>query len=161
MITYPVPSPTGIASQTTTKFHPRRVVVGVDEDPASGEALRLAFAEAAYRGADVHALHVWTAASKWGDPNLREIDKPAGDYALNKLNQVVNAVVRERAAMGEPAVAVLTEVVEGSASTELSNAARGAALLVMGKRHHNRLLGSVSQACINHPPCTVMIVPAP
>ncbi|MEJ7705139.1 MAG: hypothetical protein WKF47_16490 [Geodermatophilaceae bacterium] len=31
---------------------------------------------------------------------------------------------------------------------------------MLGARHHNRLLGSVSQMCTSHPPCPVVVVPA-
>ena len=158
MRTYPYQSST-VDHTPQAERRSRTVVVGINEDPASRQALRIAFAEAALRGGDLHALHVWRASSPWGDPDLQEADKPAGDYALKMVTQTVNEVVRERAIAGEPPVAVLTEVVEGSPWGELSKAAQGAAMLVVGQRHHSRVLGSVSQACVNHPPCTVVIVP--
>jgi nucleotide-binding universal stress UspA family protein len=44
---------------------------------------------------------------------------------------------------------------------EISRATHGAALLVLGARHHGWLVGSVSKATVAHPPCPVVVVPAP
>lgn len=71
----------------------------------------------------------------------------------------VDSAQAERAAAGEPLVSVSIEVLEGDAATTPTYAARDAALLVLGTRHHNRLLGSVSQVCVNRPPCAVVVVP--
>jgi len=49
---------------------------------------------------------------------------------------------------------------EGASAATLTAAARGAALLVLDARHHNRLLGSVSEACISHASCPIAVVPA-
>jgi len=69
-------------------------------------------------------------------------------------------VLAERAATGEPSVAITAQVMEGASAATLTAAARGAALLVLGARHHNRLLGSVSEACISHASCPIAVVPA-
>lgn len=133
----------------------------MDDDPVSVAALRFAATEAAYRGGDVLAVHVWHYPNTWGYPMVWPEETSPGTYILNELQKTVDAAIAERAEAGEPAVPIIAEVLEGVNAFALSAAAHGAALLVLGARHHNRLLGSVSQACTNHPPCPVVVVPAP
>ena len=141
-----------------------RVVVGMDDDPASVAALRFAAVEAAYRGGDVVALHVFHYPSIWGVfPVWPEEGQPAG-YLSEQLRATVDAVLAEREAAGEPAVEITAMVVEGVNVDELRRAAAGVALLVLGARHHNRILGSVSSMVLSHsadgPACPVVVVPA-
>lgn len=141
-----------------------RVVVGMDDDPASMAALRFAAVEAAYRGGDVVALHVFHYPSIWGVfPVWPEEGQPAG-YLCEQLQATVDAVLAERAAAGEPAVEITAMVVEGVDVDELRRAAAGVALLVLGARHHSRILGSVSSMMLSHsadgPACPVVVVPA-
>lgn len=138
-----------------------RVVVGMDDDPVSVTALRFAAREAAYRHGDVLAVHVWHYPTTWGYPIAWTAEDDLGSYILAGLQKAVQTVQAERAVADEPAVSIVTEVRQGMYSDQLLAAAHGAALLVLGARHHNRLLGSVSQACINHPPCAVVVVPVP
>jgi len=53
-------------------------------------------------------------------------------------------------------------VVEGHAAPVLLEAARGASLLVVGSRGHGEftgmLLGSVSEHCVTHARCPVVVV---
>jgi len=53
-------------------------------------------------------------------------------------------------------------VVQGGAGQVLVDAAEGAELLVVGCRGHGglaeALLGSVSQHCVHHAPCPVVII---
>ena len=141
-----------------------RVVVGMDDDPASVAALRFAAVEAAYRGGDVVALHVFHYPSIWGVfPVWPEEGQPAG-YLGVQLQATVDAVLAERVAAGEPAVEITAMVVEGVNVDELRRAAAGVALLVLGARHHSRILGSVSSMVLSHsadgPVCPVVVVPA-
>jgi nucleotide-binding universal stress UspA family protein len=57
---------------------------------------------------------------------------------------------------------VTTEAVEGQAAAVLLHAARDADLLVVGSRglggFRGLLLGSVSQQCVDHAPCPVVVV---
>ncbi len=53
-------------------------------------------------------------------------------------------------------------VVEGNPAQVLLDAADGADLLVLGSRGHagftEALLGSVSQHCVHHAPCPVVVI---
>jgi nucleotide-binding universal stress UspA family protein len=53
-------------------------------------------------------------------------------------------------------------VAEGSAAQVLLDTAKGADLLVVGSRGHGEivgaLLGSVSQHCVHHAPCPVVVI---
>lgn len=136
-----------------------RVVVGMDDSPGALAALRYAAIEAAYRGGDVLAMHVWQYPTSWGFAGAWTGDYDPGAYLSDALAKTVAELQAERMAAGEPAVRIVTRVEEGFSSGALITAATGSALLVMGARHHNRLLGSVSQACINHAPCPIVLVP--
>ncbi|MGI8626842.1 MAG: universal stress protein [Geodermatophilaceae bacterium] len=151
-------SPTSLPADSVDGHH--RVVVGMDDDAASVAALRFAAREAAYRGGDVLAINVWHYPYTWGLPTVWPEEANPSGYIMSQLQQIVDDTLTERTAAGEPVVPITVEVVEGDAATVLNSAARGVALLVLGARHHNRLLGSVSQACTNHPPCPVVVVPA-
>ena len=146
----------------------RRVVVGVDGDPAGLAALRFAATEAAHRGGDVLAVHVWhhptswgISATTWGYAGIRLPDGEPARHILAALQASVELVLAERAAAGQPVVAITAEVVEGVDARTLRATARGAALLVLGARHHARLLGSVSHAVLAGAPCPVAVVPPP
>ena len=136
-----------------------RVIVGIDEHPASMSALRFAATEAAFRGGEVLAIHVWRRSGPWGRPDVRPVGGPDDEHARDRLNETVGTLLRERELHDEPLVRIVTEVVRGDAGAELTQAATGAAMLVLGQRHHSRILGSVSQASINGAPCVVVIVP--
>jgi len=62
-------------------------------------------------------------------------------------------------------VPIATEVLEGNAAVQLAEAARDADLLVVGSRGHGQVhhavLGSVSEGCIRHAICPVVVLPVP
>jgi nucleotide-binding universal stress UspA family protein len=64
-----------------------------------------------------------------------------------------------------PPVKIISKVVRGNAAKVLLEAARGAELLVVGSRGHGSLaaalLGSVSQQCVQHATCPVVVVRDP
>lgn len=132
----------------------------MDDDAVSVDALRFAAREAAYRGGDVLAVHVWHYPNAWGYPMVWPDETSPGDYILTELRKTVADVQTERSLAGEPEVPISAEVVEGVAAFALNALAAHAGLLVLGTRHHNRFLGSMSQACINHPVCPIVLVPS-
>jgi nucleotide-binding universal stress UspA family protein len=79
------------------------------------------------------------------------------------MGKVLDDTIAEVAAQLERPVTVLARVVEGHPTQVLLDAATGAELLVVGSRGHSTfaglLLGSVSQHCVQHTPCPVVVVP--
>lgn len=141
----------------------RRIVVGVDGSPGSKAALRWAITQARLTGAQVAAITAWQDPVRlgytYGAPAMFEADT---------FQTIAEKVVGETAAEvadepGEPAD-VSTQVVQGHPAKVLVDAAAGAGLLVVGNRGHGAfagmLLGSVSQHCVQHSPCPVVVVPA-
>jgi nucleotide-binding universal stress UspA family protein len=138
-----------------------RIVAAVDGSPSSMSALRWAIGQAALTGASVEAVIAWhypvTAGGLgWG---------PAGmatgfDFKENAKQVLAGAISATR----EPgsAVPVHAFVVEGEAAPVLLDACDGADLLVVGSRGHGgftgALLGSVSQHCVHHARCPVVVI---
>lgn len=139
------------------------IVVGVDGSPESKEALRWAIEEAQLRQATLRAVHAWTYPAMFAGAYV-----PPEMVDANRLSQdareALDAAVAEVA--GDDPHAYIERVVEhGPPAQVLVEAARDAALLVVGSRGHGGftglLLGSVSQQCAHHAPCAVVIVREP
>ena len=150
------------------------VVVGVDGSAGAREALRWALAEGRLRNAPVRAVHAWTfgyiGGSIEGDPYLGD---PLGWYTtalgvdLSDLHRAAEDLLeRALADVGEDAeVEIERQVVQGAAAEVLVAAAAPGDLLVVGSRGHGDfaglLLGSVSQKCVHHASCPVVVLHAP
>jgi nucleotide-binding universal stress UspA family protein len=138
-----------------------RIVAGVDGSPSSLAALRWAVRQAVLTGGVVEAIMAWqypvvAAGYGWApaamvdDGNYQEIsEKVLAEATSDGIDPGDQALVRPR-------------VVEGNASRVLLDAAADADLLVVGSRGHGgfteALLGSVSQNCVHHARCPVVIV---
>ncbi|MBY8889076.1 universal stress protein [Streptomyces sp. PTM05] len=135
-----------------------RIVVGADGSAASRAALAWAVGQARLTGASVEAVIAWEypagVYAGWSAP-LPDVD--FGELAAKTLSELVATV-----AAGEPSVEVRQTVVADNASRALLDTARGADLLVVGNRGHGgfteALLGSVSQHCVQHADCPVVVV---
>ncbi|WP_067903203.1 universal stress protein [Nocardia vaccinii] len=136
------------------------VVVGLDCGPAGEPALAVAFEEAAERRAELVAVHVWD-------------DMNFGRYAgeSNALFPVPNVEVREEALVAErlagwqekyPEVLINHRIYPTDAAATLLAWSRSARLVVSGSRGRGRLasilLGSTSNALVQHAQCPVMVV---
>ena len=150
------------------------IVVGVDGSSGAREALRWALAEGRLRNAPVRAVHAWTfpyigsrveGYSYW--------EGALGPYAslgvdLTDLRSAAEDLLeRSLADVGDEIKGVEIErlVVQGAAAALLVSAVAPGDLLVVGSRGHGGfvglLLGSVSQQCVDHAPCPVVVVHAP
>jgi nucleotide-binding universal stress UspA family protein len=80
-----------------------------------------------------------------------------GADARRVLNDTIAATLGD-----SPSIEVTTMVIEGLASPTLLEVAAGATLLVVGSRGHGAflgtVLGSVSEHCVRHAPCPVVVV---
>jgi nucleotide-binding universal stress UspA family protein len=135
-----------------------RIVVGVDGSDASKDALAWAARQANLTGARVEAVTTWfipPVAYEGAVPLPTTFDlAPA---ASSMLDEVVGKVL-----VDHPGLEVSRVVIEGPPARRLLEAAAGAELLVVGSRGHGAfagmLLGSVSEHCVSHAPCPVVVV---
>jgi nucleotide-binding universal stress UspA family protein len=139
---------------------PGRIVVGVDGSPSSRAALAWAVDQAGLTGASVEAVIAWHypvmfGSTPFGPGPLENAD--FGEWAASVLNHTIKETVDP----GAP-VKVSATVREGNPAQVLLELGVGADLLVVGSRGHGgfaeALLGSVSQACVHHAQCPVVIV---
>jgi nucleotide-binding universal stress UspA family protein len=152
-----------VADQVTTSEH--RIVVGVDSSEGSKAALRWAIAQARRTGATVDAVSAWQDPVQTGYlygylPTAVE-SQGYVEIAQKVLDDTVSEMTDEA---GSP-VTVQARVIQGHPALVLPEAAIGAELLVVGSRGRGAfagmLLGSVSQHCVQHPTCPVVVIPAP
>lgn len=133
------------------------VVVGVDGSQIGAAALDFAFEEAALRGATLRAVHAWTWFEAGGGFFPRPGDADDEQARARVLKEAL-AGPRER----YPDLEVIEEVVRGHPAEVLKQASDGADLLVVGSRGRGTLagllLGSVSQAMLQHATCPVAVV---
>ncbi|GAA1072952.1 universal stress protein [Kitasatospora arboriphila] len=138
----------------------RRIVVGVDGSPASVDALRWAVGQARAQGAVVEALTAWEYPAPTGWTVPVTVDQDLAGMARKTLDESIAA-----AAGAVESVEVRAVVAQGGAVQCLLDAARGAELLVVGSRglggFTGALLGSVSQHCVQHAPCPVVVMRHP
>jgi nucleotide-binding universal stress UspA family protein len=138
------------------------IVVGVDGSDESRSALCWAVDEARLRGARLRVVHAWYAypALVEGVPVVAADWEALGDSADTFLQSFIEETVGKPEGVQIEAAAV--HRTDGTAAEALVQAAREAQLLVVGSRGHGGfaglLLGSVSQQCVHHAPCPVVVV---
>ena len=130
-----------------------RVIVGVDGSESAKEALRWAAEYAAALGSPLEALTVWDMPITFGwVASLEEDDPEKG--ALHALEALVRDVLGDSAS-------VTTKVERGHPAFVLVEASQRAGLLVVGSRGRGgfsgMLIGSVSQYCVQHASCPVVV----
>jgi nucleotide-binding universal stress UspA family protein len=144
------------------------IVVGVDGSDPSNDALRWGLAEARLRGTELHAVRAWeypfvppTVDPFPGGP-MPEGMAPVDTNQLRSSYEAGLAEMVRDVAGGEPGVDVVLRLLEGHPVEVLVEESRTAELVVLGSRGHGGftglLLGSVSQACVHHSHCPVVIV---
>jgi nucleotide-binding universal stress UspA family protein len=134
-----------------------RIVVGVDGSSWSREALRWAVRQAALTGSVVDAVIACHDRASYAGYAWLIADTFDADLAAKTLSEAVDSTIA-----ADSTVTVRQRAMEGHAARVLLDAAHGAGLLVMGSRGRGgfsgMLLGSVSQHCVQHSPCPVVIV---
>lgn len=144
---------------------PVRAVIGVDGSPASLAALRWAIDwVAGAGGGTVDAIHTWSmpyAYAPMGGGMLMLEPESMENAAKEELSSALEGI-DTRAGDG---VELRPQVVEGPAAPSLLELAKGADLLALGTRGRGGfaglVLGSVSQQCLHHATCPVVVVPDP
>ncbi|HUL28286.1 MAG TPA: universal stress protein [Streptosporangiaceae bacterium] len=137
-----------------------RIVVGVDESPASLAALRWAAREAGLRSARLQVVRAWERARWRLAPYASHVCLPPGrdedrDAAGARLESAV------RATLGPASlIPVTVEMAEGLATQVLLDRAAGAELLVLGgvASTGRDAIGPVARDCLRHPPCPIVVV---
>jgi nucleotide-binding universal stress UspA family protein len=147
------------------------VVVGVDGSAGAKVALRWALGEARLRNSPLRAVHALPfgdsveAYPYWGGwissytslgVDLNDLYRAAEDL----LERAIVDVATEA-----EGVEIERQVIQGPAADVLVQAASPRDLLVVGSRGHGGftglLLGSVSQQCVHHAQCPVVVVHTP
>ncbi|MBP2366080.1 universal stress protein [Pseudonocardia parietis] len=136
---------------------PPRVVVGVDDTASGREAVGFAFRAARQRGVPLVAVRAWAPdrpadlEGASGSPVLAEA------FARRTLERVLDHLHGDF-----PDVPVHALVAQGEPAQALATRTEGAAMAVVGSRGlgHLRgtLLGSVSQAVLQHTRCPLAVV---
>jgi len=138
-----------------------RIVVGADGSPSSLSALRWAIRQAGLTGAAVDAVIAWqypASASGYGW-TMAGMDQ---NYDFSAAaEKIVTDAISNTLDPGSD-VRVRPHVVEGMPAQVLLDASAAADLLVVGSRGHGgfteALLGSVSQHCVHHARCPVVVI---
>ncbi len=148
-----------MSTESGTTGH--RIVVGVDGSESSRAALSWAVHQAGLTGATVEAVIAWHYPVVAGGMPFAPVAMLEGSdltgYAARTLQDTITAAV-------DPAspVKISSTVRQGNAARILLDAASGADMLVVGSRGHGgfaeALLGSVSQHCVHHAACPVVII---
>jgi nucleotide-binding universal stress UspA family protein len=140
------------------------IVVGIDGSEAASLAARWAAREAEIRHADLLLVSAWSiqvdgfgfAGVAFSEDLFKSFQTTAEDHLAGVADQVRGI---------SKGLDVTTKAVEGQAASALLHASRDAELLVVGSRglggfggFGGLLLGSVSQQCVDHAPCPVVVV---
>ncbi|MGH4032055.1 universal stress protein [Actinomycetota bacterium Odt1-20B] len=135
----------------------RDVALAVDPRTPCEAVLEYAFHAAELRGAPLRIVHAWHVPLRHGivGPDERAVAKDAAEREL--------AVSLRPWRDKFPDVFVRELLVEGRPSHHVIRAARGAGLLVVGRRTRRTAIGShagpVTHAVVHHVSCPVVVVP--
>lgn len=135
-----------------------RIVVGVDGSDGSKAALRWAVGQAELTGAKVEAVAAWEYPATYGWAPMYSDDETLPELTKKQVSETV------RDTLGADAADLIgVTVTEGQSAHVLLTSSAGADLLVVGRRGRGGfaglLLGSVSQHCVHHASCPVVVVP--
>jgi nucleotide-binding universal stress UspA family protein len=138
-----------------------RIVVGVDGSGSSASALRWAIRQAGLTGATLDVVTAWHYPDLAGSGMAIGAVEPTYDFFRENAEKIAADAISSTL---DPAsdVPVRARVAQGHAAQVLLDASAGASLLVVGSRGHGgfteALLGSVSQHCVHHATCPVVVV---
>jgi nucleotide-binding universal stress UspA family protein len=137
----------------------KTIIVGIDTSETSRRALEWAIDEARLRGDHITAVHAWDFIAPIGPVGMAYV--PAIDFEAEARTALANAVKECSGGSEDPPIEEV--VVRGSPAYALVELSKIADLLVVGSRglggFGGLLLGSVSQQCVHHAHCPVVVIP--
>jgi nucleotide-binding universal stress UspA family protein len=135
----------------------RRIVVGIDGSAPSLAALEWAARQAGFTGSGLEAVIVWQWPMSYGFAMPLASDYDPSTEAGKVLGDAVGDLRN-----AHPKVEIRSSVVEGFPGQVLVEASKDADLLVVGSRGHGEfaglLIGSVSEYCVTHAHCPVLVM---
>jgi nucleotide-binding universal stress UspA family protein len=136
-----------------------RVVVGVQGDDASLEALHWAARHARATGGEIEALMAWELAEP--PRHLTGDIQETADAVISDLRWALETIVDRSEIAATPGVRVSTTIVTAPAKVAMADAVDRADLLVLGSAHHAAALAalSVSRQMAASASCPVALVP--
>lgn len=139
------------------------VVVGVADDSCR-PAVEAAFAEAAWRGARVHAVHAWSFPDLPAYGAAAAFAPTADAVRTCEANgEAVLAQTVDPVRESHPDVEAVADVVNGHRARVMVDASRGAAMVVLATHRRpgrvGRQLGPVTHALLHHAHAPVLLVP--
>lgn len=149
------------SGQVDASSTPKRgIIVGIDGSAAAAQALAWAVDEARLRSTPLKIVSAWeTPYLDWGEafPLPQEPEREALEHARSIAEQAASQVAAQFSELD-----VSSEAVEGSPAGRLIELSESAELLVVGSRGRGGfaglILGSVSQQCVAHAHCPVVVV---
>lgn len=145
--------------RTASASRPEHVVVGVQGDDASLEALHWAARHAQGTGGEIEALMAWELAEP--PQHLSGDIQEVADAVISDLRWALETIVDRSEIAATPGVRVITTIVTAPAKVAMADAVDRADLLVLGSTHHAAALAalSVSRQLAASASCPVALVP--
>lgn len=141
------------------------VVVGVDGSEISQAALRVALAEARTRGSRLVVAHAWWVDYPSAPRDALPFISIDSDTYITRSRELMREMVEQAVDDSTRTVEIDYVSLGDAPAAGLLSLAETAGLLVVGTRGRGGfaglLLGSVSQQCLHHSKCAVMVVPGP
>lgn len=147
----------------STDEHIVRIVVGVKGSPNSSAALRWAGQEARLRGAEVWAVHAWSAPMEMFAPYASRRGVPSADQQRKTSSALLTAAIEYAFGSDQSGLVVRPILVEGPPIPVLLGYTAGAHLLVLGRRLRSEqtygpTLGMVARSCVSNARCPTALI---
>jgi nucleotide-binding universal stress UspA family protein len=150
------PCPVAVVRESLVSPRRGRILVGIDGSERGHEALTWAIAEAAWRHRPLLAVAAWSWLDQPG-----EFAPDFGATDVTAMAEAALARARREVSNGSDVDAEI-RVVNDHAAPALIESSTEASLLVVGSRglggFRGLLLGSVSNKCVHHAHCPVIVV---
>jgi nucleotide-binding universal stress UspA family protein len=157
--------PVAVVRQRSLLRERSDVVVGVDGSACSQAALEYAMREAADRNARLVVANAWWVAHPHTTEDMLPLVSVDRGAHIAQSRELMHDMLDKATASGPCPERVDLVPVEDAAAPGLLALAADAGSLIVGSRGRGglagMLLGSVSQQCLHHAACTVIVVPRP